>query len=203
MAMWHSSRPRGLPPHPDPAEGENREPGADFSTDEAELFRRAVGPVVRVTTDRVTWRPCGPPPRPVQARLDDERVLRESLAADSAWSDLETGEDLWYRRPGLQRGVLRKLRRGQFTVQGELDLHGMTVPVARTALATFLRASLRAGSRCVRIVHGKGHGSPGRRPVLKELLPGWLRQRKEVLAFCSATPADGGTGAVYVLLVRS
>jgi DNA-nicking Smr family endonuclease len=203
MAMWHTSGPRGIAPHPDCAEGKDREPEVSISADEAQLFRRAVGPVVRVTTDRVTWRPCGPPPTPEQARLDDQRVLQESLAADSFLWDLETGEDLWYRRPGLQRGVLRKLRRGQFTVQGELDLHGMTVPVARAALAAFLRTSLRAGSRCVRIVHGKGHGSPGRRPVLKELLPGWLRQRKEVLAFCSATPPDGGTGAVYVLLVRS
>jgi DNA-nicking Smr family endonuclease len=173
------------------------------SDDDALLFRRTVGAVSPVETDRVTWHGGSPPPVPAQSHRDQERVLAELLAEDPQTADLETGDDLWYQRHGLQHGILRKLRRGQFAVQAELDLHGMTVPVARAALASFLSAGRREGLRCVRIVHGKGNGSPGRRPVLKSLLGGWLRRRREVLAFCSARPADGGTGAVYVLLART
>jgi DNA-nicking Smr family endonuclease len=178
------------------------ESDAGVAADDALLFRQAVGPVNRIESDRITWHALAPPPIPAQRSLDDAQVLRELLAIDPALAELETGEELWYRRAGLQQGLLRKLRRGQFSVQGEIDLHGMTVPVARAALAGFLGDSLRDGVRCVRIVHGKGRGSPGRRPVLKGVVERWLQQREEVLAFCSARPADGGTGAVYVLLGR-
>ena len=98
--------------------------------------------------------------------------------------------------------MLRKLRRGQFQIGPALDLHGMTVATAREALTRFLHAARREGRSCVRIIHGKGNGSRHRGPVLKLKINHWLRQRDEVLAFCSARPVDGGTGAIYVLLRR-
>ena len=103
-------------------------------------------------------------------------------------------------RPGLQQRLLRRLRRGQLAIGGELDMHGMTSNTARAALAEFITASREQGVRCVRIVHGKGYGSGTDAPVLKNRLNSWLRQHHDVLAFSSATPQDGGTGALYVLL---
>lgn len=167
------------------------------SGDDSGLFRREVGDVRPLQHDRVTHTGRRVAPVPLQTALDEEQVLRDMMAQDYDQAEIETGEELWFCRPGLQLTLLRKLRRGQFTVQGELDLHGMTVPVARQALADFLRAR---GARCVRIIHGKGLGSRHRRPVLKNKVNAWLQQRDEVLAFCSARPVDGGTGAVYVLL---
>jgi DNA-nicking Smr family endonuclease len=125
------------------------------------------------------------------------------LYGDYDASDLETGEELLYRQPGLPPSVLRKLRRGQWSVQASLDLHGMTVPVAKDALSNFLRASRLTGRRCVLIIHGKGNGSHQRQPVLKGKVNLWLQQWNNVLAFCSARAVDGGTGAVYVLLRNS
>ena len=115
-------------------------------------------------------------------------------------AEVETGEELIYARSGLQHRILKKLRRGQFVVSAECDLHGMTVPVARQALAEFLARCRLQHQTCVRIIHGKGHGSVQRIPVLKTKVGKWLQQREEVLAYCSARPMDGGTGAVYVLL---
>ena len=106
-------------------------------------------------------------------------------------------------RPGIPRRVLTDLRRGRWVVQGQLDLHGLVRDEARAALATFLGESLHLGRRCVRLIHGKGLGSPGRIPVLKHLSRGWLAQREEILAFCQAPPHDGGGGALLILLRAS
>ncbi|MBK9130567.1 MAG: Smr/MutS family protein [Gammaproteobacteria bacterium] len=113
---------------------------------------------------------------------------------------MEVDGELDYTRPGLQHGVMRKLRRGQFPVDAELDLHGMTATIARRELYAFLERCRTAAARCVLIIHGKGLSTPDRRPVLKSGVNAWLRQRDDVLAFCSARPRDGGTGALYVLL---
>ncbi len=118
-------------------------------------------------------------------------------------ADWETGEELSYCRAGVQQAVLRKLRRGRFRVSAELDLHGMTVPRAREALVAFLRDARREGLSCVRVIHGKGNGSRHKGPVIKLKVNQWLRQREEIVAFCSALPVDGGTGALYVLLRRN
>ena len=133
-------------------------------------------------------------------RLRDERAaLAESLAGPLSIDDaLETGEELVYLRDGLQREILRKLRRGHWVVEDELDLHGMNRHVAAVSVAEFLRECRRRGRRCVRIVHGKGLGSRQREPVLKGLLRKWLL-RDEVLAFSQAPAALGGSGAVLVL----
>src|SRR5574344_2572242 len=113
---------------------------------------------------------------------------------------LETDSELSFRRPGIGVDVLRKLRSGQWSIQRQLDLHGLRTDEAREALGEFIRLAHRTGLRCVRIVHGKGLGSPGRVPVLKGRVQRWLVQKKEVLAFVQARPLDGGAGALVVLL---
>jgi DNA-nicking Smr family endonuclease len=170
--------------------------------EERALFREAVGRVQRVTSARIPLRPAPPKPVPWQTRADTRRVLAESLCDSPERAGLETGEELSFLRDGLQASVLRKLRRGEFRVHAELDLHGMTTMVARIVLGEFLVACARGGARCVRIVHGKGLRSRGAGPVLKTKVNLWLRQREDILAFCSARNADGGTGAIYVLLTR-
>ena len=169
------------------------------------LFRQAIGPVRHLHCDRIEpelkLRHAAPYPRFSEA--DEQQALADLLSGEFEPADLETGEELLYCREGVRPQVLRKLRRGQFLVGAALDLHGMTVAVAREALTEFLHRARRTGWSCVRIVHGKGNGSRHRGPVLKRKLNHWLRQRDEVLAFCSAPRMDGGTGAVYVLLRRS
>jgi len=173
-----------------------------ISRAERELFRNAVGDVRPVRDDRHWHR--SPPPRPVprSREADEEAVLADLLSDSFDPADLETGEELVYVRPGIQKRTLKKLRRGQICVDAELDLHGMTVPVARSALAGFLNECGRRRIQCARIIHGKGLGSRHRGPVLKGKVGGWLRQRNDVLAYCSARAVDGGTGALYVLLKR-
>lgn len=169
---------------------------------ERELFALSVGPVVplrRVTAPAP--RPPAPPAHPRQRVLDEARVLHESISDEfDAESLLETDDALSFRRRGVGPEVVRKLRRGVWAIQAQLDLHGLRRDAARERLAEFLRDSVRAGRRCVRIIHGKGNGSPGREPVLKGKVRGWLVQKSEVIAFAQARAQDGGHGAVLVLL---
>jgi DNA-nicking Smr family endonuclease len=142
-----------------------------------------------------------PPPRPLQRLADEQAALRESLHGPITLQDrLEGGDEPSYLRSGVANSVLRDLRRGRWAIQDEIDLHGLNREEARDQLAAFLARSLRGGRRCVRIVHGKGHGSPGREAVLRRLVRGWLVQKNEILAYCQAKPQDGGEGAVIVLL---
>lgn len=166
---------------------------------ERTLFREAVQDCRPLAQDKRLREPSRPRPVPAQRQQNEAQVLRDMLSDALDPAELETGDELLFARPGLQHGVLRKLRRGQFSIEDELDLHGLTVPEARQALADFLH---KARGRCVRVIHGKGNTSAGRIPVLKGKVNHWLRQRDEVLAFASARPVDGGTGAVYVLLRR-
>lgn len=172
------------------------------SDDDLLLFRKHIGSVrrVRQTTIEPERKQLHPVPR--KTIEDEQQVLRDMLSDVFPSDEIETGEELLFARPGVQHRVLRKLRRGQFSIRAELDLHGMTVPMARQALSTFLQRCRGDNQCCVRIIHGKGHRSNHRGPVLKTAVQGWLPQRDEVLAFCSAVPAHGGTGAVYVLLKR-
>ena len=167
-----------------------------------ELFRRTVGAVRPVRCDRVDPTQSRPAPIPRFTLADERQVLTDMFSDYFEPADLDTGEELYYRREGVQQAVLRRLRRGQFQVGAALDLHGMTVAMAREALAAFLHRARRDSLGCVRIIHGKGNGSRHRGPVLKPKINHWLRQRDEVLAFCSARRVDGGTGAIYVLLRR-
>jgi DNA-nicking Smr family endonuclease len=167
-----------------------------------ELFRATVGEVTPVTQDRVAPHRPKVSPRPLSREQDEIAVLRDLLSEHFDPADMETGDELIFVRPGLQLRTLRKLRRGQVVLDAELDLHGMTVPMARAAVAEFLGQCQRRRVQCARIIHGKGRGSRHREPVLKLKVGGWLRQREEVLAYCSARACDGGTGAIYVLLKR-
>jgi DNA-nicking Smr family endonuclease len=173
-----------------------------LNDDEAALFRDSVKGTKRLRQDRAPPYRRSPKPVPHKTLEDQARVKEEMLSLDYDPAEVETGDEMYFLRPGVQRGVMRKLRRGQFAVSAELDMHGMTVATARDALAGFLAACQSANARCVRIVHGKGRSSPGKKPVLKSKLNAWLQHTDAVLAFCSARPYDGGTGAVYVLLKR-
>jgi DNA-nicking Smr family endonuclease len=173
------------------------------SEDDMSLFRDAVGEVKPVQNDRVH----ATPPRPAVPRLRqreaDERSVMESLLSELSENDfLETGEHLAWTRPGVQRSVLRKLKSGKYSVQGELDLHGLIVEEARAELSGFLSAARVERRLCVRVIHGKGIGRGDKGPRLKPAVNAWLQRSKHVLAFCSARTSDGGTGAVYVLLRR-
>jgi DNA-nicking Smr family endonuclease len=175
-----------------------------LSEEEQRLFQEAVDGVRPLMSDTIEPPTPALPAIPHQRLRDEAEVMRDIFSDDGfAIEELETGEELLHWRPGLQHQVLKKLRRGHYSVGAELDLHGYTVTEARQALSAFLEQCLQKNLRCVRIIHGKGNGSLNRLPVLKGKVNHWLRQRDEVLAFTSARPADGGTGALYVLLKRA
>ena len=169
---------------------------------ERELFTHTVGGVtpLRKPPAPILHRPR-PEAIPRQRHRDEAAVLHESISDEfDVESLLETDEALSFRRREIGPEVVRKLRRGVWALQGQLDLHGLRRDEARERLAEFLRESARKGLRCVRVIHGKGNGSPGREPVLKGKVRNWLVQRSEVLAFTQARASDGGHGAVIVLL---
>ena len=166
------------------------------------LFKRSVGPVRPLCTPERVSRPVERPlPVPQQRQLDEQSVMREALSdAFDAETLLHTDEHLSYRHPGVGPDVVRKLRQGQWRIQAELDLHGSRTDEAREQLGAFVREAARLGLRCVRVIHGKGLGSPGKTPVLKSRVHSWLAQKAEVMAFVQARPAEGGAGALVVLL---
>jgi DNA-nicking Smr family endonuclease len=172
------------------------------SDDVKDEFGKAVRDVTPLQRPRrVALRAPAPAPVPVHTRRDELAVLDESLAGPVSLEDaLDSGEELVYLRDGLSRQVLRRLRRGHWVIQDALDLHGLSWSEAAVATAEFLRACASRGARCVRIVHGKGLRSRNREPVLKGKLRKWLPLRQEVLAFCQAPAAEGGAGALLVLL---
>ncbi|HUW97268.1 MAG TPA: Smr/MutS family protein [Acidiferrobacter sp.] len=176
---------------------------AEKPEDQKKLFAGAVVGARKLTQDRVApFRPrVRPIPRPYPREADAIAADRDHLSAHDI--DIGAAEELLFLRSGISKEVMRRVKRGQIAIEDELDLHGLTVDQARLAFVEFLRAATDQGWRCVRIIHGKGLGSETRLPVLKGCVNAWLRQKTEVLAFCSARPADGGTGAVYVLLRRA
>jgi len=178
------------------------EPPTGSGDDDRDLFRRAVADARPL--DRSVLEPERPavPARARFTRADEREVLDESLADDLAATEGGSGEHMSFHRASIGRRTLRKLARGKFSVQAECDLHGMTVPEAREALRDFVIRSADAGLNCVRVIHGKGLGSGNAGPVIKRKVDVWLRRWDEVLAFVSAKPVDGGTGAIYLLLRR-
>ena len=170
--------------------------------DEVGLFHQEVGDVTPLSPH---GRALPPPPRispiPISLLRDEREVILESLHDPIHWDeDTEADRDASYVRLGINRQILRRLRRGEWHIQAELDLHGLNKVEAKHELAEFLFECKRRAIRCVRIIHGKGLRSPNREPVLKNHVRHWLMQRDEVLAFVEARPADGGSGAVVVLL---
>lgn len=167
-----------------------------------QLFRQTVGAVRPLpSSDQISTDPELPEPLPLQHWADEKRVLLEAMSDEfDASTLLDTDDQLSFRRKGIGRDVVHKLRAGSWTIQRQLDLHGLRTDEARQALGAFIRQAQRQGLRCVRVVHGKGLGSPGRTPVLKGRVHSWLVQKNEVLAFVQARPIDGGAGALVVLL---
>jgi DNA-nicking Smr family endonuclease len=170
-----------------------------------DLFARAAG-VVKPLPDKrkVHHKPEPKMPTAMQYQKDEKAVLKEAISDEFDVSTLlEVDEHLSFRRPGIGTDVTRKLRRGDWSIQRQLDLHGLRRDDAREALSIFVREAHQQGIRCVRVVHGKGLGSPGKAPILKNRVHSWLVQKNEVLAFVQAKPADGGGGALVVLLMAS
>lgn len=173
--------------------------GDDFE-DEAELFRREAGEVRPLrSSPRVPDHSSRPEPRPRQRERDERAVLGELLDDPGPEEGLETGEELAFLRPGFQKRYLSRLRRGHYAVRDHLDLHNMNEATANRVLHVFLDEAARLGLGCVRVVHGKGLRSRSR-PKLKAMANRLLRRHPAVIAFASCQPADGGTGAVVVLL---
>jgi DNA-nicking Smr family endonuclease len=179
-----------------------KRPAQGDADDEAAVFREAVrGAIPLRHPERARAGGAKLPPVPVQSLLDVHDTLAESGTGPIPWDEtMETGEELAYLRQGLGSDILRKLRRGHWVVQDELDLHGLTRVQAQPLVADFLLRCLKRGLRCVRIIHGKGLRSPNREPVLKSKIRTWLARRDEVLAFCQAPASEGGSGALLVLL---
>jgi DNA-nicking Smr family endonuclease len=189
------------PPHPPPA--------APRQATEEELWARATSGVQKVERGADTLPAPVPPPiatGPIwDADLEAIDALRALVSGDAPFDLSDSDEFIEGRVAGVDAGLMRKLRRGEFAVQGHVDLHGMTRDEAKKAVDEFLRASRQAGKRCVLVVHGRGLHSRDQLPVLKDALKTWLatnRFGRHVLAFATARPADGGGGAIYVLLRR-
>lgn len=169
-----------------------------ISSTDSDLFRQAVGNVRTVKSDKVILKESKPKPFPKSQPDDLNENWYQNIEPDI--DNVSHEETLSYTRSGIQNSVLTKLRKGFFGVQAELDLHGLTSDMAKQQLLYFLQESTISNCRCVHIIHGKGYRSSEDYPVLKNNLNRWLRQHKDVLAFCSASQRQGGAGAVYVLL---
>ena len=175
---------------------------ANVSDDDLRLFAEAVGPVRRLHFHEPVA-PPKPAAEPLQSRRDEANVAHELLDSGIDPAVTEIGEELSYLKDGHSPRLLRQLKRGQFSIADEIDLHQMTAAVARAAIKEFLDESRRNGKLCVKLIHGKGLRSRPAGPVLKRLVDGLLRRRADVIAFASAKPAEGGTGASIVLLKRA
>ncbi len=166
------------------------------------LFREAVGPIRRIEVDTVLPTPSHKPrPVPVFKTLEQVNPLQNEVQV--GLETLYQEDKLGFLAPGLQKSVLKKLRKGYYGLDATIDLHGLTSREAQQHLLQFLHFCVEGGRRCVQIVHGKGYNSPGNQPVLKNDINLWLRQHQDVLAFCSTPPKSGGAGALFVLLKLS
>lgn len=173
-----------------------------MADDDEDTFAKAVRGVRRLTT--TAPRPAPPKPAAVArfTRAEAAAVLDEAMTLPTDPAILETGDELGFLRDGLRPDLLRRLKRGQYAVAAEVDLHGLGREAARAALREFIVESTAHGLRCVRVIHGKGLRSGPRGPIIKHVVNHWLRKMQEVAAFATARPVDGGGGAVYVLLAR-
>lgn len=175
------------------------EPENEITDDD--LFRQQMQGVAPLKPDnKVNFK--NPKKRPPVRHTEDDLPVDDNRFSMSL-PESEVPEILNFERAGVQSNTLKKLRRGKLPIDNSIDLHGMTVEQARRYLLEFLAECEQHGARTVIIVHGKGYRSKDRVPVIKTMLNKWLRESQQVLAFHSALPKDGGTGAVYVLLRKS
>ncbi|MDO9169843.1 MAG: Smr/MutS family protein [Methylobacter sp.] len=174
----------------------------NLTSEDSHLFRQSIGKVHAVNSDKVLLTQGNKPkPYPKTQTVNVDEHL--SAKTDFAIEKVGIEDSLSFTAPGLQHNVLKKLRKGHFGLDAEIDLHGLNSNDAKRQLLHFLHGSVEQGCRCVHIVHGKGYRSADNHPVLKNNLNLWLRQHQDVQAFCSTPPKDGGTGAVFVLLQLS
>lgn len=169
--------------------------------DDVGLFREAVRDVKPLGKRGEPSAKSAPPRRRVP-RQNAAASFEENTVPGLDEPQPEGRDELSFRRPGVQISVLRRLRRGEYRIQSEIDLHGLTAAVAGRVLREFLAEAVHRGTRCVRVVHGKGLRSGDRGPVLKREVNSLLRRSAAVVAFVSARQEDGGTGATYVLLTN-
>lgn len=172
------------------------------SPEDIALFHEAIGPVRELAPVQALPRPEPPPPRPRSRERDEAEALQQLRTAPFQASSVGPGDRLEYLREGFPPSLLRRLKRSQYSVQDEIDLHRLTQAQAEIVLREFLQQARQHGFRCVRIVHGKGLRSGDQGPVLKALVDRALRQRADVIAFASAPESEGGSGAVVCLLTR-
>jgi len=173
-----------------------------LSEEDSALFRQSIGKVKSVKKDTLLLKPDKKPrPVPKSEVIERENPLQNGI--ELSLEKLSHEDKLSFIVPGLQKNVLRKLRKGYFGLDADIDLHGLTSQKAKQQLINFLHHCIENGCRCVHIIHGKGYRSPDNHPILKNDINVWLRQHKDVLAFCSTPPKNGGTGAVFVLLKLS
>lgn len=177
-----------------------RRPPAIVTDDDARLFREAIGDVRKMAPAALPPTSPRPEPRARMFEADEAAVPAELLDMAFDPASMEVGEELSFLHDGYPPKLLKQLKRGHFSIQDDLDLHHMNAAAAQASIHAFLAEARQAGLRCVRIVHGKGLRSKSTGPVLKALTDRLLRRRDEVIAFASARPAFGGTGAVIVLL---
>ncbi len=172
------------------------------SEDDSLLFQQAIGPVRPLNSELADDERPRPAPRPLHSQRDEREVINELLVPPSSAIELETGDELTHRKEGVSLKILKRLRRGYYSVGDELDLHRLTADAAADCIRKFLAECRAEGIQCVRIIHGKGLRSSDGTPVLKRLTEQLLRQRGDILAFASAPPSQGGTGAVIVLMAK-
>jgi DNA-nicking Smr family endonuclease len=186
-------------------EAEKRQQQQRRAAQQSNLFLAAIGKVQPLhTAPRAHLAATPPEPLPFQLARDEAAALQESMSDEIDIANLlDTDDGLSFRRDGVGIDVTQKLRRGQWAVQQQVDLHGLRTEQAREVLGQFIRDMHKQGVRCVRVIHGKGLGSPGKTPVLKNKVQRWLVQREEILAFVQAQPNQGGAGALLVLLQGS
>lgn len=187
--------------------GERKDGGTStppsLSEEDTSLFRAAIGDARPLAdTGKTLFAPQRPRPAP-QDRFNDRPTPTDGLSDHIPLALSETDGEFSFLRPGMALPTLKKLRRGHWNIQAEIDLHGMTSDEARASFSEFLDESKNLGLRCVRIIHGKGFGSRNQEPVLKLKVASWLMQRDDTLAFCQARPIDGGSGATIVLLRKA
>ena len=170
------------------------------SSDDINLFKSMNEGTVEIETNNVIPGKRKPDPIPRQSLQDERLVLQECLTSDPDILLNSSGDELFFYRPGLQKSTIIKLKKGKYKIEAELDLHGLRSNEAKSRVNDFISNCLSNSKYCIKIIHGKGHGSYNKMPVLKNKVAKWLSLDNRVLGYCSARPNDGGTGAVYVLL---
>lgn len=182
---------------------QKRKAALSIDEDEIRLFRESVKDITPLSHDKVVHQAVKPNAKRRPNRPEIEKNIIDTLSDQSEIEEIRSTDILSYCPPGIQKRSFKKLRRGQYIIIDELDLHGLNVKQAKKLLLHFLETALQVESSCVVIIHGKGHRSGDKDPVIKQQTNHWLKQHHRVLAFHSAQPKDGGTGAVYVLLRRT